>query len=324
MDLVLVLALGWGIYLFTMGIRRLKQCRTVEDIPTSSIATGAVGSLVEIYGKVVLNEDDITIAPLTGKPCAYLNLNFKYTDSLDGNYVTHIQMPPFYIDDLSGALAMVDVGGADFRVQWNTQSIHLNSANVQSLLKKYPHLQEIVHNESNVSELFDRFNRSELLRGKGDMVIREFAFFPNDHIYVIGYAQSGFKKRWKPKLSIKKFLQAKKLIQGDKSLASRFDTNQDGKLDYTELERGARTLGIELKNQKEKAKSTLQQNPLKEKVKMVFQHSRAHPLTIVGAEKGDMESLATDHAKYGAGELIVQGVMISIIMLVVWTLKLSG
>jgi hypothetical protein len=56
--------IGLGIYWFIAGFRELKHTRTIQNIPTSKIATGAVGTNVEIQGEILRDENKILKAPL--------------------------------------------------------------------------------------------------------------------------------------------------------------------------------------------------------------------------------------------------------------------
>jgi len=70
-----------GTYMVIRAFRATKLKRTIQNIPTSKIKTGAVGSNVEIEG--FLNEKYISIvpAPLTGRPCALYKLEIQRMDS---------------------------------------------------------------------------------------------------------------------------------------------------------------------------------------------------------------------------------------------------
>jgi hypothetical protein len=61
------LAMGLGAAGFWNGFKMLKLRRKMGDIPTSKISSAAVGSFVEIQGKVVCAPGDFITAPLTGK-----------------------------------------------------------------------------------------------------------------------------------------------------------------------------------------------------------------------------------------------------------------
>ena len=75
---------------------------------------------------------------------------------------------------------------------------------------------------------------------------------------------------------MKYYLKAKKALQNDKKLAARFDANQDGKLDFNELERGAKVLAQRLADKYSKEK--LQE--LIPKTKLIFKKLKPHPFII--------------------------------------------
>ncbi len=80
---------------YSQGLKDTKDKRTVQDIPTSTIATGSIGSLVEIKGRVVGKSADV----FQGPP-----LQTSAGDVLEES---------FFIEDGSGAYALVYPQGAE-------------------------------------------------------------------------------------------------------------------------------------------------------------------------------------------------------------------
>jgi hypothetical protein len=51
---------------FIKGFKELKIKRTIQNIPTSKINTGAVGTDVEIKGNIIVEKDKLVTAPIFG------------------------------------------------------------------------------------------------------------------------------------------------------------------------------------------------------------------------------------------------------------------
>jgi len=76
---------GIGVYLFFKGFREIKYKRIIQDIPTSKINTGAVGTNVEIHGFVTAQRDQLVTAPLSGKTCVLYKIEIqKWVEDDDG------------------------------------------------------------------------------------------------------------------------------------------------------------------------------------------------------------------------------------------------
>ena len=270
-----VLCIGGGLYLFYSGFRELKTKRTIENIPTSKINTGAVGSNVEIKGPIDSEVQNLMQAPISGRECLFFSIeiqeevrtkNRTYWKTLDQFY-SH---DGFYLNDGSGSRALVFVKGAKivrerFNKEFLTRSNRLDELPpplVQALSENRDKLKKFKW--KNTSWLFS--NRIRFL---------EWCFYEHEPIYVLGHARSGLKVRKEEKLKLKHFLHAKKQIEQDDSLKERFDENADGFLDEAELERGAKILGYHhqsnLKTEEEKPEPA---------VKMIFRHSPPHPFVI--------------------------------------------
>jgi len=74
---------GFGVLFIFKGFIELKAKRTVQDIPTSKIATGAVGTNVEIIGRVISSQNKLLSSPLTNTPCVFYAI--KILISVDEN-----------------------------------------------------------------------------------------------------------------------------------------------------------------------------------------------------------------------------------------------
>lgn len=126
-DLLLGAVVGavMGVVWFFRGFKELKIKRTIQNIPTSKINTGAVGTDVEIKGNIIVEPDKILTAPISGQPCALFHMeiqkelrrkNSTYWKTIDPFY-SH---EGFYVDDQSGATALVMVAGAEVNREGKT------------------------------------------------------------------------------------------------------------------------------------------------------------------------------------------------------------
>ena len=285
-ELIVSAAVGavMGVVWFVKGFKELKIKRTIQNIPTSKIKTGAVGTDVEIKGQIVEERDKMVIAPISGQSCAIYHVeiqverrrkNNTYWQTIDQFY-SH---KGFYVDDQSGATALVLVEGARVNHKNKIRDYYFSSSDMDSLpdaLRK-----SFTLNQHKLKKF--KFKKTSWLLSSRYR-IREWHFMPNDEVYVLGFAESGlrFEKIKKPKL--KYFLKAKKEIQSNKQLAARYDTNQDGILDHNELERGAQVLAQRLSDKHSKQKEEV----LIPKTKLVFKKKKPHPFVISNRPEGDL------------------------------------
>ena len=285
-ELIMSAAVGavMGVVWFIKGFRELKIKRTIQNIPTSRINTGAVGTDVEIKGKIIAEEDKRVAAPISGQQCAIYHIeiqieqrrkNSTYWQTIDQFY-SH---DGFYIDDQSGSTALVLLKGARVNHKNKLRDYHFSSSGMDSL--PGPLRNSLTLNQNKLKK-FKLKKTSWLLSAR--YRIREWCFMPNEEIYVLGYAESGLRieKTKKPKL--KYFLKAKKEIQNSKQLTARYDTNQDGILDHNELERGAQVLAMRLSDKY--SQQTVKE--LAPKIKLIFKKKKPHPFVISNRPEGDL------------------------------------
>ena len=78
-DLIMGAAVGavMGVVWFFRGFKELKIKRTIENIPTSKINTGAVGTDVEIKGNIIAEKDRFATAPISGQQCAIYHIEIR-------------------------------------------------------------------------------------------------------------------------------------------------------------------------------------------------------------------------------------------------------
>ena len=285
-DLIMGAAIGtvMGIVWFVKGFQELKIKRTIQNIPTSKINTGAVGTNVEIKGNIIAEKEKLVTAPISGRECALYHLeiqqerrrkNSTYWQTIDQFY-SH---EGFYIDDQSGATALVLVGGAKIKREGQTNNIYINSNNFDEIpltLRK-----ALTKNQKKIKR-FKLKKTSWLFSSKYRVL--EWRFKPNEEVYVLGHAESGLRLQKIKKPRLKYFLKARKAIQKDKKLKARYDANRDGTLDHNELERGAQMLAQRLSDKYSKEKL----EELIPKTKLIFKKKKPHPFIISNRPEGEL------------------------------------
>lgn len=279
-----------GAVWFYKGFKELQIKRTIQNIPTSKIMTGAVGTDVEIKGKVITEQENMTTAPISGKPCVIYHLeiqeerrrkNSTYWKTIDQFYSSD----GFYVDDKSGASAFVKVKGARINRKGKTSDYVISSNNFDEMPDL---LNNAVASNQRKLKKFKIKKTSWLLSGKFRFV--EWSFAPNEEVYVLGHAESGLRLQKMKKPKMKYFLKAKKAIRTNKKLAARFDANQDGKLDPNEMERGATVLAQRLSDKYEKE----QPEELIPPTKLIFKNKKPHSFIISNrSEKELVQNMGT-------------------------------
>jgi hypothetical protein len=277
-DLIMGAAVGavMGVVWFFKGFKELKIKRTIQNIPTSKINTGAVGTDVEIKGNILVEKERLVTAPISGQQCAIYHIeiqverrrkNTTYFATID-QYYSH---EGFYVDDRSGATALVLTEGARVNREGKTEKHYFTSSGLDTIPD--PLRKSLTANQHKLKK-FKLKEDSWLFSSQYRLL--EWYFMPNEEVYVLGHAESGlrFEKIKKPKF--KHFLKAKKAIKEDEKLKVRYDANQDGTLDHDELERGAQILAQRLSDKYSKKKL----EELIPKTKLIFKKKKPHPFVI--------------------------------------------
>ena len=300
-----LVGLGLGIYFFYAGFKELKSKRIIQNIPTSKINTGAVGTNVEVTGRIVCEKDEVVHAPISGRPCAFYSIeiqrwersrnnrgisigNNSSTGFNRGHWVTvesFYSGKGFFIDDSSGANAMILVNGAVIKRKGGTQDFEMQSNSFDQMPAG---LRKSLEDNQKKLRIFKLKNTSWLFSNR--FRFREWNFPVSEKIFVLGHADSGLRAPKRNKMKFKTFLKAKKAIQQNDKLKARFDTNQDGQLDEAELERGAKVLALQLESKHSKEKL----EDLASKTKLIFKQNKPNPFYISNmSEKDLIKELAT-------------------------------
>jgi len=277
-----ILGVGGGITWFMQGFRELKSSRTIQNIPTSRIMTGAVGTNVEIKGKVLVPGDNVLRAPISGQTCAFFSIEIqRLVRSKDRSYWKKVDQiyssEEFYMEDGSGAMARVFIEGADIQLQGKVKTFQIRSNDLSAMPEGL--FATLRRNEDKL-KVFKLKNSAWLFSQEYRFI--EWRFQSGESVYVLGFAESGTKPPRKNKLKFTQFLQAKKMIEKDPGLQTRFDRNHDGVLDAEELEKGAQIVGIGLQTEPARQKESLIP------VKMIFKKHRSFAFLISNIKEKDL------------------------------------
>jgi hypothetical protein len=265
-----------GISLYYSGFKELKSKRIIQDIPTSKIATGSVGTNVEIKGSIYINDEHLKIGPISNKSCAFYFLEIqklvKTKDSSHWKSIDQIYSDKgFYVDDDSGATALVLVKGATIKRKGAPVEFQISSNNFDEMP---PNLLNELTLNANKLRNFKIKKTSWFFSGKYRFL--EWRFTSGEPVYILGYADSGLKIAKKDKLKLKYFMKGKKLLESNQKLKSRFDKNKDGQLSPDEMERGAKAVGKKLQNKYEPKKPV----DTKPQPKLIFKKKASSPFYI--------------------------------------------
>jgi hypothetical protein len=316
-----LIGLGLGIFFFFAGFKELKYKRILQNIPTSKINTGAVGTNVEVTGHIVCEKDQIVHAPISGRPCAFYSIEIQrwernrsyrgnslgshnsQTGFNRGHWVTienFYSGKGFFIDDSSGANALVLVNGAAIKRKGGTQDFETPSNNFDQMPAG---LRQALEANQKKLRKFKLKNSSWLFSNR--FRFREWHFPVGEKIFVLGHADSGLRVPKRNTLKFKTFLRAKKAIQENNKLKARFDTNQDGQLDEAELERGAKVLAVQLETKLGSEKL----DDLASKTKMVFKQKKPNPFYISNMSEKDLikDLAAWSTLKIWGGPILATG-----------------
>jgi hypothetical protein len=175
-------AMGLGAFGFWNGFKMLKLRRKMGDIPTSKIASAAVGSFVEIQGKVVCAPGDFITAPLTGIKgvCFVWHIEEQRGSGKNKKWVTinfFYSCPFLYIKDKSEHLAAIDLEHCDFQEEMQDMLVHFNNQSFDLPVKAKKILHE--YKMFNMEDKAGFFSSSNYR-------ISEKVFKANDRLYVLG------------------------------------------------------------------------------------------------------------------------------------------
>lgn len=179
------------------AFKKLYFSRKILDIATSKIATGAVGSLVELKGQVHV-DNELRCAPISGQECAFwmlsiekLVLNKKHSES-QPTWRKHglcISDDHFFLKDDSDAYALVlPLENGVFSFNERPAELELDRANLSNYPKS---LDSFFVEFGQTRKEFSKKNVFLVQNNGGKVRFKEWIIQPRDQVYVLGYAHSG-------------------------------------------------------------------------------------------------------------------------------------
>jgi len=163
------------------GLSDLKNKRYVQDIATSKIATGAVGSFVEIKGKILYEPDKLVTAPLCEVQCVFYHLeiwveNGSWFEQTENFYSTE----SFYVDGGNNTRALVYPEEAELILKGRSTEIK-NIKNISASLRALL--------ENKAKGILLKLEKSRILGiVHRESCLTEKYLLPNDNFYIMGFA----------------------------------------------------------------------------------------------------------------------------------------
>jgi hypothetical protein len=107
-ETLLVLGIGFGLYLFFKGFRTFRKYRLIEDTPATPIRSVPMG-LVRVHGKA--SGEILLTSPVTQQPCCYYKVKIEKWTNRDRrhgweHYQTETLGVRFYLEDPTGRIAV--------------------------------------------------------------------------------------------------------------------------------------------------------------------------------------------------------------------------
>lgn len=257
--------LSFGVYGFFWGFKRLRKKRKIENIPTSTIRSLAMG-LVEITGRAVERKKPLKSA-LTGTDCVF----YRYTierwrkSGKHGKWVNIAKGDSgevvFQLDDGTGTVAVLPRGAEyivprdyEFKTGWG---------------KSLP--------AQLIGFMDTRGIKYKALFGNHRLRFREYYICPGEEVYVLGTAKKSRDFLRDRKNEIARRLEA---LKADPEKLGAADLDGDGRVSEEELSRAAARIEEEL---------------LREELKN-FQLDELADV-IVGLGQTDKDFIISDHSQ---------------------------
>ncbi len=221
----LILFVG-GVIGFFFGFNRLKRKRMIENIPTSTVRSMAMGE-VELIGRAEPYHQPLT-GPFTHSPCVYYRYLIEEYES-DGKHSRWV------------TIAKGDSSASPFYLSDETGRVLVAPAKAEMLVDQKLRTQTM-------SSQIERFLTDSGLRARGlfgfarPLRFTEWHIRPQETSYVLGFAQKNqtFLKDHQDRLN-----QLLMEVKKDKDLMAQFDLNQDGEISPEEWDFAAK--GMEQK-----------------------------------------------------------------------------
>jgi hypothetical protein len=167
-----------GICLFFFGFYWLRFKRLVENIPTSKIRSIAMG-LVEVFGEVVPEKNNILKSPFSNNDCVYYKYMIEELRSTGkSTYWATIKKEEdwrhFYLKDETG-MVLVDPAGAKIDIPLDNQFRSGMGTDPPDAVKQFLQTKSI-----RFEGLVFRLNKT--------MRFKEYFIAPKDKLYIMGTA----------------------------------------------------------------------------------------------------------------------------------------
>lgn len=212
---------GFGIFSFFWGFGRLRRKRLIENIPTSTVRSLAMG-LVELLGKARAGQKIELKSPFSLMDCVYYRyaIERREKSGKKSQWVTILEgdssCVSFYLDDGTGEV-MVSPQGAEMILPADYEFV-TGSGN--------PLPQNLISFMENSGLAYRSF-----FGGAHRLRFREWYICPGEQIYVLGTAKksSDFIGGHKEKLTIRL-----RELKQDSTKMSEIDLNKDGEISAEE------------------------------------------------------------------------------------------
>lgn len=184
-----VVAFFVGLYYIYEGVRRYQLVQKINNTPTSSVQSAAVG-LVELAGKA--RQKDGLNSPISKVPCAYWRLVFQYYKSgKHGGWREYLKMDSsaskFHLEDETGKMLIDPKGGKIELPHDNLFSGYPSGKGIFGMThKKMP--SEVL---DFVSSLDESTKKRALSHQNEDVRVYEHYIADGDRLYVLGTAKPG-------------------------------------------------------------------------------------------------------------------------------------
>lgn len=182
---------GFSAFLHAFHFYKLR--RTICDIPTSKMSTGALGTYVEVKGKVPMDSEIPLKGPISNTPCGFFYVYFYLNEH---NSFSFYSDDCFFLEDESNGYALVfpSESEIDLKRSKHTYNGTLDDDSAPETLKAF------INRDPNMMEGLVGSDPKKPRRYS----VTEYCFEPDEEIYVLGYADSRFPVKENQVAEIKK------------------------------------------------------------------------------------------------------------------------
>jgi hypothetical protein len=299
--------IGGGSYYYYKSFIKHKLRRRMSDIPRSKIGTAAIGSNVEVEGKILNMADDGISSPLSGdRGAAFIwrleRLVKRGKNSSWKHLYTFYSTPYLYIHDDEEHTAAIDLSSCEFQ-----ENIFHNCVNFDDSSFDLP---EKVKNILTKSSMLDTNDKTSFFT-TSKFRLQEKVFSYGQPIYVLGTAISCPNREipMNPERSAKfgsreigykrKILDLFKRTKSDRNKMSHYDTNKNLVLDKSE--EAALMKDIEAEILADHGKTSINEFVKNAKLLFTIDESASGPFKL------DKVYLSTKSEAHLSGKLRIEG-----------------